>query len=81
MNLNLHNILARPVGNELVLLNSINGEMYRVNETGQVIWNLIKADYSIEKISEELTQNYHLTIDEAQKYTLKFIQDIEKALS
>ena len=59
---------------EGVLLNLETKDYFRLNETGQKIWQGLAARKSIEEIAKDFVETYDVALDEAQN-------DIQKAVN
>lgn len=65
--------LARPVGAELLILDTESGEMYQFNESASLIWQALERGGSPASIAMDLTKTYKISSDRAQAEVEQFI--------
>lgn len=78
-------IVTRKTGNEYVLVPVTNNiadmnSVYTLNETGAFIWELIDDKRSIADLIKEMTLEYMISEDEAERDILEFIEQLRKYL-
>lgn len=81
INIEFTKFLSRSVGDEMILLNPENGEMFKLNQSGQTIWNHLQKNHSLTEISQILCKKYELKPNEATEIVSEFLEDIKKAIS
>lgn len=79
------NIVTRKTGNEYVLVPVANNiadmdSVFTLNETGAFIWELIDGKRTVEELIAELTSEYEISAEEAEKDVLEFIEDMKRYL-
>ena len=56
--------LASPLGEEVVMMNTDNGDYLGVNNVGTEIWNIIEEPISIADLTQRLLAIYDVTEDQ-----------------
>lgn len=69
--------LSRPVDEGLIILNPENGEMYKINSTGQLIWNLSQKGLSKNDITQQLTEKFDVSTEEANDAISDFMSEFK----
>jgi hypothetical protein len=59
-------VVAEPIGKELVILNLVSGLAFRLNETGRQVWELAQQDRTSAEIAEQLATAYGIDTDRAR---------------
>lgn len=59
---------------EAVLLNLKTQVYYTLNETGVVVWEMLREPRSIEQLASTLTEGYEVTLEEADTLTRDFVE-------
>lgn len=78
-------IVTRKTGNEYVLVPIANNiadmhSVFTLNETGAFIWEQINGVRSVEEIIADLTSEYNIDNETAEKDVFSFIDDMSKYL-
>jgi Coenzyme PQQ synthesis protein D (PqqD) len=78
-------IVTRKTGNEYVLVPIANNiadmhSVFTLNETGAFIWEQINGVRSVEEIIADLTSEYDIDNEKAEKDVFSFIDDMSKYL-
>lgn len=64
-----------PVKNNVGDLNSI----YTLNEIGTAIWELVDGKKDVRKIIEKICNEYEVSVDEAERDTVEFLEQLKEA--
>jgi len=70
------NQLFSQIDNEIVLLSVKNGEYYSLNEIGSAIWEMLTKPMSVERLINNLTENYEIEYLDCYMDTIPFIEDL-----
>ena len=63
---------------EGVVLNLDTKNYYRLNETGQLIWQRLSAGKSTEEIASEFTDSYDVTSDQAKADVEEMVTQLKR---
>lgn len=70
--------LASPLGEEVVMMNTDNGDYLGVNNVGTEIWNIIEDPISIADLTQRLLAIYDVTEDQLNAELDPFLQQMIK---
>jgi len=76
------NIVAREIEGDMIIVPLVAGigdtddELYSLNETGKAIWKKLDGRKSLEKISEELSEEFSSAAEEIQADVLGFVDEM-----
>lgn len=78
------NIVSRIIDNDTILVPIARQVeevecIYTLNESGTYIWNKLDGKTTLEQIATELTKEYSIPNDKAEKDIKSLINDLEKA--
>ena len=65
--------LASALGEEIVMMNTDNGDYIGVNNVGSEIWNMLTEPLRIDQLIEKLTENYDVTAEDAKTEVDEFV--------
>jgi hypothetical protein len=79
-----NDFVARDIAGETIIV-PIRGHVgdldsiYTLNEVGTTIWQLIDGKKSVGQIADTLCNTYEVTLEEAKKDTLEFLNSLKEA--
>jgi Coenzyme PQQ synthesis protein D (PqqD) len=73
------NVVARTVGEELVLLDYEREVYYGLDPVGARIWELLATDSTIASIVDTLVEEYEVTREELQTDVERLMGELERA--
>lgn len=68
----------RPLDEGGVILNVENGDYFRVNRTGRLIWEMIETGTDRESLTNDLVERYGLPSDTAAADVDEFLAELRK---
>jgi hypothetical protein len=71
-------ILASELGNELVMMDTDNGNYIGLNETGKVIWVLLEKPLSVNELVNQLLTRYDIEVDVCMNDTIECLQKLQE---
>lgn len=69
-------LVWREIEGEIVILTEDGKNIHTLNTVGSVIWELIDGQRDVEDISKILRDKYDVSLEEAQKDTLEFLEEL-----
>jgi hypothetical protein len=69
-------IAASVIEGEAVMINLATGVYYSMEETGAYVWELLEKHHNIVEIANELSRNYQVSSDEAEKDLSDLIKEL-----
>lgn len=69
-------LLATPLGHELVMLDIVDGAFFSFNKTATEIWALLERDVTVQEICDILMQRYNVAPDVCEagvRQTLEYL--------
>ncbi len=66
-------LLAAAVGDELLMMSSIDGKYFNLNGVGARIWELLARPASVEDLVTALTSEYDVDADAARAQVREFL--------
>jgi hypothetical protein len=66
--------LANTLGEEMVMMNMVNGDFISMNKVGTDIWNLSQQPLSVNELIQKLVKLYDITEPECLSETMQFLQ-------
>jgi hypothetical protein len=78
-------VVSRKTGNSYVLVPVTDNiadmtSVYTLNETGSFIWELIDGSRSLQEITMQLTREYEIDFESAEKDVLEFVDSASRYL-
>lgn len=70
-------IVERASGDELILLNIESGQLYSLNETGAVLWPMIKENSNDALMADALQEKFEVEAAAAISSARDFIADLK----
>lgn len=70
--------VSRNVGDEVLILNTMNNAMFSLNVSGALVWKLIDINGDVRHIVEKVAEKYGLPIERAQQDVVRLIQMLEE---
>ena len=70
--------LASALGEEIVMMNTDNGDYIGVNNVGSDIWNLLTEPMRVEQLIEKVVDEYEVSPEEAKTEIDTFVQRMLK---
>lgn len=71
-------LIGSDLGDEMVLMNIINGDYYGFNEVATDIWILLSKPISINQICVEIIQQYDVTEENCKSSVMNIISEMHK---
>jgi hypothetical protein len=71
-------VLARRVGDELVLVQSGRNEVFSLNSTGARLWELLSEGRSRSEAVEQLTAEFEVTREMAEEEANRLLATLER---
>lgn len=65
--------LASALGEEIVMMNTDNGDYIGVNSVGSDIWNLLTEPMTVNQLTDKITELYEVGADDAKKEVDEFV--------
>jgi hypothetical protein len=75
---NIDRIVWRNIDKEAVILNLDTGFYYTLNEVGTLVWQLLDNNKDINKIINQISQDYNISIKRAEKDVNSLLGDLRK---
>lgn len=69
-------VMARAVGEEIVILNLTNGAYFGLDAVGARVWTLIGESKSLSEICAAMLNEYDVPPDELERDIAKLVQDL-----
>lgn len=69
-------VLSSDLDGQIVMLNIETGEYYDIDPIGSDIWNQIEQPKSVNKICNELAQEYAVKVEQCQSDVMKFLNEL-----
>jgi hypothetical protein len=75
-------VVAREIEGDMIIVPLVAGignaddELYTLNETGKAIWKKLDGQKSLEKVSEELTNEFYAPAEEIKADVLGFAAEM-----
>ena len=75
-------VVARNIEGEMIIIpltagvGNLDEELYSLNEIGQVIWEKLDANKTLESIIQELAQEYSEPVETTRKDVLGFVDEL-----
>jgi len=66
----------REVEGEYLLLDDQSDEIYKLNNTGRVIWNCVQAHATTDEIINSITEKFGINPVEAENDTIPFLESL-----
>ncbi len=70
--------ITQKIGGKTTLFSGEDSVLFTLNETAGYIFNCIKLHWSIEKIVNGLTKEYHVSKETAKKDVVSLLQTLQK---
>ena len=70
--------VSRNVGDEVLILNTMNNAMFSLNVSGALVWKLIDINGDVRYIVEKVAEKYGLPSERAQQDVVRLIQMLEE---
>jgi hypothetical protein len=74
----LPDVLARRVGDELVLVHSARNEVFSLNSTGARLWELLSEGRSRSETVEQITEEFDVTREMAEEEADRLLAALER---
>lgn len=71
-----YEVMARPVGDETVILDIASGAYYGLDAVGARMWDLIGAGHSLAEIRDRLLQEYDVEGERLEHDLLKLVDEL-----
>lgn len=71
-------VVERKIGDELVLVDSHNGYVHQLNETGACIWRNLMDDVSLETLAEIVCREFEVDAETARRDVDGFISELSR---
>lgn len=78
MKINKNIVLKKVLDNDVLIDLNNSKSILKLNETSTYIFNLIKDDYSLEEIINEVVKEYDVDLIAASKDVTEFIDELER---
>lgn len=73
--------ISSPIADELVMFDTGAGKYYGLNEIAAEIWNRLEEPLSVEKLCDQLTDEFDVSTDQCRRDVLNFLPKLmEKGL-
>ena len=69
-------VMARQVGDEIVILNLANGNYYGLDPVGARVWQLINEGKKLPEVCEVVLSEYAVLPEELERDLARLIQDL-----
>lgn len=69
-------VMARAVGEEVVILHLTKGAYFGLDEIGARVWYLLAEDRSLQQVCDTLLGEYEVTREDLQKDLLKLVSQL-----
>lgn len=69
-------VMARRVGEEVVLLDLMTGTYFGLDPVGSRVWELLGAGHSLAQVSSHVQEEYEVTAEAFQKDLEALVQDL-----
>jgi len=66
-------IITKKIGEQLVILDPIAGEIRSLNQTASLIWENIEPKKNVEEIIKKICQEYEVSVKKSQKEVVVFL--------
>jgi hypothetical protein len=70
-------LLASPLGDEIVMMNVQTGDYLSLNKVATDIWQFLEQPISIQDICKKLLEKYNIEEMTCQEHTINFVQELE----
>lgn len=70
--------LASALGEEIVMMNTDNGDYIGVNNVGSDIWNMLTEPMRIDQLVEKVMEEYEVSAEDAKTEIDAFVQRMLK---
>jgi hypothetical protein len=74
--LRIDNVLTCNVGQDSVVMDTVRGVYYSLNETGTFIWNMLKENASLDIIKDRLLDEFEVTPNQCQADIAQLIKEL-----
>ena len=71
-----HDVMARKVGNETVILDLANGTYYGLDPVGARIWQLMAEGQTLTQVCEVMLAEYEVTREDIERDVLALVQTL-----
>ena len=69
----------RSIGPDTLIVDTrINKEVHRLNETGQILWNLCDGEHNLDDLALALKNEFDIELEEALLDVNSFLEDLNK---
>lgn len=68
--------LSSPVAKELVMFDTNAGKYYGLNEIATDIWNRLEKPLAVEKLCDQLTDEFDVSAGECRQDVLNFLPEL-----
>ncbi len=72
------NMASRMIDHEAVIVTPQEGLVRMLNDVGSCVWPLIDGKHTINDISEIITQEFDVSLDQAQRDVVIFFEELQE---
>jgi hypothetical protein len=69
-------VASKVIDGEAIIINLANGVYYSMDKIGAVVWDLLHAGYTLEKVITAVTERYDVSRDQAESNLQDLVQEL-----
>lgn len=68
--------VSSDIGDEIVILNPLNGEYYGLNPVGALVWKLAQSPIKVSAVRDAILEAFEVEPEECERDLLELLEDM-----